>query len=80
MIAAGNVEQQVADETAADAHDDADDRDAEQVEAALGQEPRGEQRALDAAESDRGEVGPQRDDEERVVTASVNHVRMPRDR
>ena len=64
-------EQQVADEAAAHAHDDADDRDAEQVEAALTAESGGEQRALDAAEPDGGQVGPQRDHEERLIHASI---------
>ena len=65
LSAAGSwFEQHVAHETAAEADDDADDRDAEQVDAPLGQ-ARGEHRALDGADRDREEVEPERDDEER---------------
>ena len=58
------VEQDVAHEAAAEPDDDADDRDAEQVDAPLGQATR-EHGALDGADRDGGEVEPQGDDEER---------------
>jgi len=58
------VQQDVAHEAAAEAHDHADQRDAEQVDAALG-EPGREHGALDGADRDGGEVEPERDGEER---------------
>ena len=64
-IAAGQlVEQDVAHEAAAESDDHADERDAEQVDAPLG-EPGREHGALDGADRDGGEVEPQGDDEER---------------
>ena len=56
---------------AAHAHDDPDDRDAHQIEPALALESGGEQRALDATESDGDEVGPQGDGEERLGHTTI---------
>ena len=65
------IEQHVADDAAAHAHHDADDRDTQQVEPALTAEARREQSALDAAESHRREVRPERDHEEGSVHVPI---------
>ena len=57
-----HVEQQVAQETATEPDDDADDRDAEPVESAVAK-LRGEKRTLQCADADREQVDPQGDHE-----------------
>ena len=54
------VQQDVAEQTAAESDDDADQRHPEQVDAAF-LEAAGEHRALQRADADRGEVCPERD-------------------
>ena len=56
------AQQYIAEQTAAEPHGDADQRDAEQVEAAVG-EAAGEHGALHGSDGDGSEVEPERDEE-----------------